>query len=393
MIKALLVDLDHTLLQTNLEEFLPTYTGLLAKAIQGEFPTTDPVPILLSSIQAMIANQDPARTLQRAFGARFYLSLGISEAELAPSVERFYKQTYPELRMLTAPMPGALDLIKLARKLGLRLGLATNPLFPRTAIEQRLEWAGLDPSGGDFDVVACIESFHFTKPHPEFFAEMLGQLGVEPECAAMVGDDPRRDIEPARRLGLQTFMISQETNGDEPLAAARAWLEDLSSAESNPETHPSEETVLAKLKGYLSALLQLAPDPEDHRWHERPSPREWAPVEIVCHLRDTEREVNHRRLRRLLSEDTPFISAVNPDDWAEERKYLNQDPQQALREFARARTQTIAQLAQLEEERWTAPARHALLGPITLLELMGVAADHDLLHLDQLRGTLNQLAR
>ncbi len=46
------------------------------------------------------------------------------------------------------------------------------------------------------------------KPDERLFRRALTQAGVEPEEALMVGDDPRRDIDPAAKIGITTCWIS-----------------------------------------------------------------------------------------------------------------------------------------------------------------------------------------
>jgi hypothetical protein len=123
-------------------------------------------------------------------------------------------------------------------------------------------------------------------------------------------------------------------------------------------------------------------------WSLRPEPEEWSAGEIACHLRDVEREVNLPRLQRILTEPDPFISAVDPDRWAEPRGYRRQPGAQALEAFGEDRLETLRLLEGLEPATWDTPARHSLLGPTRLSEILSVAAEHDLLHLAQLRRTL-----
>jgi hypothetical protein len=123
-------------------------------------------------------------------------------------------------------------------------------------------------------------------------------------------------------------------------------------------------------------------------WICCPAEEGWAPVEIACHLRDVEREVMQPRLRLILSEKHPFLSAIESDRWAEERKYALQDGRQALRDFVGARKETIALLRELRETDWRRTARHALFGPTTLEEQARFIARHDLLHVEQLQGAV-----
>jgi hypothetical protein len=123
-------------------------------------------------------------------------------------------------------------------------------------------------------------------------------------------------------------------------------------------------------------------------WHRRPEPEEWSAGEILCHLRDVELEVNLPRLQRILTEQDPFLSAVDPDGWAEPRGYRQQAGPEALVRFTEARMELVSMLEDLKPESWGKPARHSLLGPTRLSEIYSVAAEHDLLHLAQLRRTI-----
>jgi FMN phosphatase YigB (HAD superfamily) len=84
--------------------------------------------------------------------------------------------------------------------------LATNPMFPATAIRQRLEWAGLRAL--DFSLITTLENSHACKPRANYFLEILQPLGVHGDEALMVGDDWRLDIAPAMTLGLRTYWIN-----------------------------------------------------------------------------------------------------------------------------------------------------------------------------------------
>jgi hypothetical protein len=69
---------------------------------------------------------------------------------------------------------------------------------------------------------------------------------------------------------------------------------------------PAELT--ARLSGVSAAVLV-----------RRPAPAAWAPVEVICHLRDLE-ESFHERLGLILTSDEPCFPTTNPNRWAEERQ-------------------------------------------------------------------------
>ena len=49
-----------------------------------------------------------------------------------------------------------------------------------------------------------------TKPHETIFRAMLERLGVAAEAAAMVGDDPSDDVDGARAVGMQAWLVDRD---------------------------------------------------------------------------------------------------------------------------------------------------------------------------------------
>jgi hypothetical protein len=105
-------------------------------------------------------------------------------------------------------------------------------------------------------------------------------------------------------------------------------------------------------------------------------------------LRDVDQEVNLARIRRVLQENDPFLSGKDTDPWADERMYFCQDGPQALHEFTTARMKLLDLLEAATPEDWERTARHAILGPTTLRELVRIVAEHDRLHVRQVMGDL-----
>jgi len=98
---------------------------------------------------------------------------------------------------------------------------------------------------------------------------------------------------------------------------------------------------LARLPAVLDGLLGDL-DPAD--WRARPVAPEWAPVEIVCHLRDEEVEDFGARVRVALEGGSRF-TPIDPERWAEERRYRDADPWEALAAFRDRRKASLAFLA------------------------------------------------
>jgi putative hydrolase of the HAD superfamily len=69
----------------------------------------------------------------------------------------------------------------------------------------------------DVDCAVGSRAFGRTKPHPEIFRRALALLEVAPTDAAMVGDSYEDDIEGARALGMQAFLLDRDgLRPDEP---------------------------------------------------------------------------------------------------------------------------------------------------------------------------------
>jgi FMN phosphatase YigB (HAD superfamily) len=390
VIKSVLIDLDGTLLENNNDKFLAAYLKALGEYLSDVAPPERIVQGLLAGTQAMVENNDPTLTLRNVFAARFYPGLGVLEQDLSDRVDLFYRQLFPTLKPLTKPIEGARRLVESAMQDGLEVVIATSPLFPRTAIEQRLEWAGLPVDEFAFALVTSYETSHFSKPNVAYFAEILGRLGRSPKEAVMLGDDPQADLHPANELGIATFHVlpvASEEYGSGTIAQAITWIEsdpvvdDLAAA-------PQPAVIVARMRADLAALTELTRDLSATRWRTRPEPASWAPVEIVCHLRDVEIEVNRPRYWALINQSDAFVPAADPDRWAAERGYIRQEGERALSDFCRARLESIQLLESTDAEVWSRSALHALLGRTNLAELASISADHDTLHLDQLRRAL-----
>ncbi len=207
-ITHILFDLDDTLLANSTQRFLPEYLKLLSYAL-SRFASPETVPMLIMECtMEMQTNPDPNVTNLEAFYTPFLARLGVSFETVQPTIEKFYREDYPALRHVVKPMPGARELVQHLFDEGYTVAVATNPLFPRIAVEQRLQWANV----GDFPfaLVTTMEIMHFSKPNPQYFTEVLEMLGIPAENALMVGDDPERDIAPAQSVGLRTWHITAD---------------------------------------------------------------------------------------------------------------------------------------------------------------------------------------
>ena len=384
---TLLLDLDDTLLDTNLDAFMPAYFQALSQHMAKHSASSTMLRALIAGVNLMNESEDPNRTLEEIFDADFHVHLGFSKQDLIHILEEFYDDVFPTLAQHTRQRPDAVPLIEWAYSRGYRIAIATDPLFPRKATYHRLRWAGFDPER--FELVSSFEHFHFTKTHPAYYAEVLGRLGWPEGPILMVGNDVTRDLMPAHRLGLKTFLIDGESAsnpgfeaGRGKLADLRPWLESINLSALEP-SFKSRDAVLAIMVSTPAVLWSLSASLTEQQWKHEPTHDDWAMTEIVCHLADTEREIHQMQLNLMIEKEGAFIPRPDSGVWASEREYLNIDGKTALAEFTRARIENIKALKELDENIWSRSARHAIFGPTNFLEVTSFIADHDRLHVQQ----------
>lgn len=232
MKQHLLLDLDDTLLGNNMDVFGPAYFQALGIHLSKYVDPRKMIPALLAGTKAMTLNNNPEITLEHAFDQVFYPQIGINKSEIHAEINRFYEEVFPSLIIHTTKIPGAVELVETAFARGHEVSIATNPLFPRIAIIQRLLWTNLDPAIYPFKLIPSYETFHFAKPNPSFYTEFINCLGVSPKQCFMVGNDYEMDIIPSLQAGLKAFHftpdLTQHHNGYHAgnLNQVLQWLEE-----------------------------------------------------------------------------------------------------------------------------------------------------------------------
>jgi len=235
MFQAILFDLDDTLLGNSMESFIPAYFQALTRHVGRLVPPDRLIAELMKATQAMNANDGTGLTNKEKFVSVFFPALDCEKEKLMPIFRQFYAEKFPRLRPLTQTRPEARSLIEWGFRHDLQVVIATNPIFPRMAIEQRLAWAGAPVTEFDYALVTTYENMHATKSHPAYYREIVARLGRQPGECLMVGNDWERDIAPAASVGLTTYWIATPDEapptcdvtpaGQGRLASLQSWLE------------------------------------------------------------------------------------------------------------------------------------------------------------------------
>jgi hypothetical protein len=151
---------------------------------------------------------------------------------------------------------------------------------------------------------------------------------------------------------------------------------------------PPASDLIDEMVAFHSLLVRLQGAGGD--WQLRPTDGEWSLTEVLCHLRDVEREVHQPRIRAILAEPSAFLPGIDADEWAEPRAYRRQDGRAALIDYLVARDETVALLRSLTADAWERQGQHTFFGPTTLREIVFLAVQHDRVHGRQIAHLLGE---
>ena len=204
-ITTVLFDLDGTLLPMDQDVFVKTYFGLLAKRLAPfGYEPTDLIKAVWAGTMAMIKNTGK-KTNEEVFWDDFAARYGEEARKDLPKFDEFYREDFDKVKEVCGFNTKAKEVIDLLKEKGIRVALATNPIFPAIATQKRIAWAGLVPE--DFELYTTYENSNYCKPNPEYYKEIINRLGVKPEECLMVGNDVSDDMV-AERLGMKVFLLT-----------------------------------------------------------------------------------------------------------------------------------------------------------------------------------------
>lgn len=209
--RAVLFDLDGTLLDIDIDAFLRVYFAALGPVIAeltGSSPA-EAIDAVITSTNAMV-RPHPGQTNREVFNARFASLTGVDLAQKGEVIDEFYARTFPTLGAGLRPREGARRAVEAALSSGLLVAVATNPIFPAAAISERIRWARV--ADLPFSFVSTYENMHSCKPDPGYYLEIASVLNVAPTECLMVGDDHVLDMR-AAHVGMATFFVGDGAGG------------------------------------------------------------------------------------------------------------------------------------------------------------------------------------
>jgi len=224
-IKAILFDLDGTLIEVEMDKFIPQYLKLLASNVAHLVRSSKFISKLMIASQAVDKN-DGSKTNEQVFEETFFPLIGYPREEIDPYIDKFYEEDFSKLRQYTQQKPAARRVMEYIFKKGYIVVIATTPLLPETAMRQRLDWAGV----GDFSykLITTIENSYSNKPNLSYYQSILDFIDIPAEQCIMVGDEAKDMV--AANLGIKTYLVQSdntEMTPDIPEPNYRGTLADL----------------------------------------------------------------------------------------------------------------------------------------------------------------------
>ena len=203
--KTVMFDLDGTLLPMDQDQFTKYYFGLLAKKLAPYgYDAEQLISGIWAGTAAMVKN-DGSCTNEEAFWKKFSALMGEKVVEDKPLFEEFYRVEFQGARASCGFAPQAAGLVAKLKAAGYRVLLATNPIFPAIATENRIRWAGLEPE--DFELYTTYENSCHCKPNPDYYRDILNSMALDPAECLMVGNDATEDTA-AELTGMQVFLLT-----------------------------------------------------------------------------------------------------------------------------------------------------------------------------------------
>ena len=204
-IKAILFDLDGTLVPMDQDEFVKDYFKRIStKLAPYGYEPKQFVDTIWKGTYAMIKNNSE-KTNEEIFWDYATSVYGNKILDHKPVFDKFYEQEFDKVKLVCGYNPKAKETVRKLKEKGYKIALATNPIFPERATRWRIGWAGLEPD--DFEFYTTYENINCCKPNPTYYNEVAKRIGLSPEECLMVGNDVSDDMV-AQNVGMKVFLLT-----------------------------------------------------------------------------------------------------------------------------------------------------------------------------------------
>jgi hypothetical protein len=132
---------------------------------------------------------------------------------------------------------------------------------------------------------------------------------------------------------------------------------------------------------YINRVGALSADEAE----KKPTPDQWSVLEVLKHIKDAEVVLNGR-VKRILTEEHPYLSFQKVWDWADKPVEKKEMVGDVLAIYKQSRAETIRLLEEAQLKSWWRTAVHEEFGEVALLEQVSYFTAHEISHLRQIGG-------
>ena len=204
--------MDGTLLNMGEHAFEKETLKRMNDFFEKKFPGKGKVIVTAvgCGIESMKKN-DGKQSNELVYWQAFEQACGYKRAELEPLFFEFYRTDYARIGDDYVPDENMKELVHLLEAKGYQLIVATNPLVPQIANQQRVLWSGT----GDVNwlEITSFENYSSAKPNIRFYQEICKRFRLEPQECLMVGNSIRDDGA-AQELGMEFYLILNEDSAE-----------------------------------------------------------------------------------------------------------------------------------------------------------------------------------
>jgi FMN phosphatase YigB (HAD superfamily) len=202
MLKAVLFDLDNTLILFDETKFVQSYFPLVAEKFADVIsPEEFGGKLLLATLD--LHKNDGTMINRERFLQSFAPGIPLPADEIWRRFEKFYTEDFDRFKEMVATPDCAHDVFRHIRERDLKIVIATNPIWPLVAQLKRLSWVGFDDR--EIALVTHIDNMRFCKPQLGYYRQICSLIGEKPGDCMMVGDDPANDMV-AAVIGMKTYL-------------------------------------------------------------------------------------------------------------------------------------------------------------------------------------------
>lgn len=138
--------------------------------------------------------------------------------------------------------------------------------------------------------------------------------------------------------------------------------------------------ILAAYEKQIDEVESLIRDMAQEQMRSRPVPGKWTPLELLCHLADSE-QVLADRLKRAIAQPNTLLMAYDESKYVEALCYAQRDGAEEMAVIRATRLQMLRILRAMPQDAWGRAAVHSERGLNTVKDIAQTAVGHTMHHL------------